>query len=54
VDVEAMESLYETIGYPTARDGAIRHFETEAAIAVQRAVNEELGNVRATPGAMAY
>jgi hypothetical protein len=54
VDVEAMESLYENIGYPTARDGAIRHFETDAAIAVQKAVSEELGAVRATPGAMAY
>jgi len=54
VDAEAMESLYETIGYPAGRDGATRHFETGAAIAVQRAVHEELGVVRATPGAMAY
>lgn len=54
VDVEAMELLYENIGYPTTRDAAVRHFETEAAIAVQRAVHEELGAVRATPEAMAY
>ena len=53
-DIEAMESLYESIGFPTARDGSIRHFETEAAIVVQRAVNDELGSVRATPGTMAY
>ncbi len=54
VDLDAMESLYENIGFPTVRDGATRHFETDAAIAVQRAVNDELGGVRATPGAMAY
>jgi hypothetical protein len=54
LDVDAMESLYESIGFPTVRDGSTRHFETEAAIAVQRAVNEELGGARATPGAMAY
>jgi hypothetical protein len=54
VDVEAMASLYEDIGYPTSRDGSIRHFETEAAIAVQKAVSEELGAIRAIPGAMAY
>ena len=53
VDVEAMESLYEEIGYPTSRDPAIRHFETDAALAVQRAVERELEG-RAAPGALAY
>ena len=53
VDVDAMELLYENIGFPTVRDGSMRHFETDAAIAVQRAVSDELG-ARATPGAMAY
>jgi hypothetical protein len=52
-DVDAMESLYENIGFPTIRSGASRHFETVAAIAVQRAVNQELGG-RAVPGTMAY
>ena len=41
VDVEAMESLYEEIGYPTSRDHGIRHFETDDAIAVQSAVELE-------------
>ena len=53
VDVEAMESLYEEIGYPTSREGGIRHFETEAAIIVQRAVERELEG-RGTPAALAY
>ena len=53
VDVEAMESLYEEIGYPTSREGGIRHFETEAAIVIQRAVERELEG-RGTPGALAY
>jgi hypothetical protein len=43
VDVDAMESLYEDIGFSSARDGLERHFETAAARAVQRAVNAELG-----------
>jgi hypothetical protein len=43
VDVDAMESLYEGIGFPTTRDGPARHFETAAAKAVQRAVNAEMG-----------
>ena len=42
-DVDAMESLYEEIGTPTDRDGPSRHFETAAAKAVQRAVNDEMG-----------
>jgi hypothetical protein len=54
MDIVAMESLYESIGFPTSRDGTTRHFETEAAIVVQRAVNDELGSIRATPGTMAY
>jgi hypothetical protein len=53
VDVEAMESLYESIGFPTMRDGSNRHFETDAAIAVQRAVHNELGG-RAVPASTAY
>ena len=43
VDVEDMESLYEDIGFRTPRDGTFRHFESNAAIAVQQAVNQELG-----------
>ena len=43
VDVEAMESLYEGIGFTTDRDGPARHFETAAARAVQRAVLDETG-----------
>ncbi len=53
-NVDAMELLYESIGFPTVRDGSNRHFETEAAIAVQRAVNEELGDARTSHGGMAY
>ena len=53
-NVDAMELLYESIGFPTVRDGATRHFETEAALAVQRAVNQELGDARTTHGGMAY
>jgi hypothetical protein len=41
-DVEAMEELYEEIGIPTVRDRAHRHFETAEAMAVQRAVEQEL------------
>lgn len=47
-DVEAMESLYEEIGYPTTREAGTRHFETEAALVVQRAVGQELDG-RGTP-----
>ena len=43
VDVDAMESLYEGIGFATDRDGPARHFETDAAKAVQRAVLDEMG-----------
>ena len=53
VDVEAMESLYEEIGYPTSREGGVRHYETEAAIIVQRAVEHELAG-RGTPGVQLY
>jgi hypothetical protein len=53
MDVDAMESLYENIGFPTIRDGSTRHFETDAAIAVQRAVHEELAG-RAVPSTLAY
>jgi hypothetical protein len=41
-DVEAMELLFEEIGFPTVRHSAHRHFETEDARAVQRAVEHEL------------
>jgi hypothetical protein len=53
VDVETMESMYEEIGFPTARDRSQRHFETEEAISVQHAVERELEG-RGTPGASAY
>jgi hypothetical protein len=51
-DVEAMELLFEEIGFPTARDRAHRHFETEAAQVVQRAVEHELDG-KVTGGAAA-
>ena len=43
VDVEAMESLYEDIGFRTLSEGTSRHFESKAAMAAQRAVDHELG-----------
>jgi hypothetical protein len=43
VDVEAMESLYEDIGFPSFEQRRHRNFETDAAIAMQDAVSEELG-----------
>jgi hypothetical protein len=52
-DVEAMEELYEEIGIPTVRDRAHRHFETAEAMAVQRAVEQELEG-RGTRGPSAY
>jgi hypothetical protein len=52
-DVESMESLYEEIGYPTSREGGVRHYETEDAIIVQRAVEDELAG-RGVPGVQIY
>ena len=52
-DVEAMEELYEEIGIPTVRDRAHRHFETVEAMAVQRAVEQDLEG-RSTPMSSAY
>jgi hypothetical protein len=43
MDVKAMESLYEDIGFPTIRGGPDRHFKTAAATAVQHAEYEEMG-----------
>ena len=43
VDVDAMESFYEDIGFQLFENGRHKNFETEAAIAVQDAVDEELG-----------
>ena len=43
VDTEAMESLYEDIGFRPFEQRHHRNFETEAAIAMQDAVDQELG-----------
>ena len=43
LDVEAMESLYEDIGFQSFDSGSHKSFETEAAMAVQRAVDDEMG-----------
>jgi hypothetical protein len=42
-DVEAMESLFEDIGFQTSDNGRHRSFETGTAIDVQEAVEGELG-----------
>lgn len=43
VDVEAMELMYEDIGFQPFEQRRRRNFETDTAIAVQEAVEEELG-----------
>jgi len=55
LDAEAMESLYEDIGFESFEHGSHKSFETEAAITVQRAVDVEMGMrpVRTT-GAVTY
>ena len=55
LDAEAMESLYEDIGFESFEHGSHKSFETEAAIAVQSAVDVEMGMrpVRTT-GAVTY
>lgn len=44
VDVDAMESFYEEIGFNSSKDGAHKRFETTTAIAIQRLVYRELGD----------
>jgi hypothetical protein len=43
VDIEAMESMYEDIGFQSFENGRHRSFETRAAIDVQEIVDRELG-----------
>ena len=43
LDAEGMESLYEDIGFQSFDNGSHKSYETEAAKAVQRAVDEEMG-----------
>ncbi len=52
LDAEGMESLYEEIGFQSSGSGSHKSYETEAAMAIQRAVDDELG--RAGRGANAY
>jgi len=56
LDAEGMESLYEEIGFQSSDSGSHRSYETEAAKAVQRAVDDELGMRpgRGVSGANAY
>lgn len=56
LDAEGMESLYEEIGFQSSDSGSHKSYETEAAKAVQRAVDDELGMRpgRGTTGANAY
>lgn len=56
LDADGMESLYEEIGFQSNDNGAHKSYETEAAKAIQRAVDDELGmrQGRGTTGAHAY
>jgi hypothetical protein len=56
LDADGMESLYEEIGFQSNDNGAHKSYETEAAKAIQRAVDDELGmrQARGTTGANAY
>lgn len=56
LDAEGMESLYEEIGFSSTESGSHKSYETDAAKAVQRAVDDELGMRagRGTTGANAY
>jgi UDP-N-acetylglucosamine enolpyruvyl transferase len=42
-DVDAMESLFEDIGFQSFENGRHRSYETDAALDVQEAVEHELG-----------
>ena len=56
LDADGMESLYEEIGFQSNDNGSHKSYETEAAKAIQRAVDDELGmrQGRGTTGANAY
>ena len=56
LDADGMESLYEEIGFQSNDNGSHKSYETEAAKAIQRAVDDELGmrQPRGTTGANAY
>ena len=52
---EDMESLYEDIGFESFENGSHKSFETEAALTVQRTVDDEMGMRPArTPGTVPY
>ena len=55
LDADGMESLYEEIGFQSNDNGSHKSYETEAAKAIQRAVDDELGmrQGRGTTGANA-
>ena len=55
LDVEDMESLYENIGFESLDNGSHKSFETEAALTVQRSVDDEIGMRPArTTGTVTY
>ena len=55
LDVEDMESLYENIGFESLDNGSHKSFETEAAMTVQHAVDDEMGMRPArTTGTVTY
>jgi hypothetical protein len=43
LDTEDMELLYDEIGFQSSEHGAHKSYETEAAQAIQRAVDDEMG-----------
>jgi len=54
-DAEGMELLYEEIGFQSFENGSHRSYETDAAKAIQRAVEDELGGRgRGVSGSNAY
>lgn len=50
VDAEAMESLYEDIGFESFENGRHRSFETDVALDVQETVDREMGGRTRPPG----
>jgi hypothetical protein len=49
-DVEAMESVFEDIGFQSFEDGQHRSYETDAALEVQETVEQELGGLTRPAG----
>jgi hypothetical protein len=55
LETEAMETLFEDIGFQSFENGRHRSFETEAAIEVQETVDRELGARASRPhGSVVY